>query len=255
MITKSHKIIHKQGFDTFYKVRVLNYDERTFNKKEEINFFIKLLKYSICRLYIIFVILDPIGLVLADETIDRKLNFDPLTSAINLEFIKKNCPHDIIGLLHQTDFYTNLISSFSDKEEMNDDVYNVVREHYFNLETLDNIEKQKHLLSICEQFIFYVLKSGLKVSNFHIGGIDILPYWTSEPSNYNRSSFDMNEFDKYISSGAFNNAYNNVFISRVKVFNELFFLEHNEKFSKIQIELLQAIVNELNKQYNELRKR
>lgn len=152
--------------------------------------------------------------------------------------------------IHQTDFYKELLKEYEDKEEMNEDTYNVVREEFFNLEALDNIEKQKHLLNSYEQFILSILQTGLKVSNFHIGGISPFAYWTSVKCNYDRHSWSSNEFDCFKNGEPFNNRYKNVFISRINMFDDVLFLEHNEQFSEEQISMLQVFVNKLNEEYN-----
>lgn len=253
LIAKSHKIIHKQGFDTFYKVRSTNLDGIKFNKNDEIEHFVKLIKYSICRMYIMFIILDPIGLILADERINRKFNFNPITDSINLTFIEQNCSYKIIDLLHETSFYKDLVNAFCDNEEMNDDTYSVVREQFFNIETLDNI--QKNLINYQEQFILSILQAGFEVSNFHIGGITLLPYWTSIKSNYNRSGWSSDEYDKFAKCEAFNNTYIGVYISRIQMFDDTLYLEHNEMFNESQIELVQKIAQSLNEQYREIVRR
>ena len=64
LIKKSHKIIHKQGFDTFYHLRYRTPENYGFSQDEEIKFFIETLKYTIGIVLIIFIILEPISLAL-----------------------------------------------------------------------------------------------------------------------------------------------------------------------------------------------
>ncbi|MBE6534415.1 MAG: hypothetical protein E7678_05565, partial [Ruminococcaceae bacterium] len=233
LIKDSHKIIHKQGFDSFYKLRRFQAKEIGFSKENEIIFFDKLIRYSICRLYIFFIILDPIGLILADSELNKKLNFAPMTEPIHLDFISKNYSVDLIFLIRETDFYKELTESFADKEEMNPYVYDVIREQYFDVEHLDEINLQKHLLNYSEQFILYVLRMGLKVSEFHVGGISILPYWTSIQSNYDRCQWSSNEFDEYLNGDIKSNIpYHNVYLSFVIFCDEPLFLQHNELLSE-----------------------
>lgn len=253
LIKKSNKIIHKQGFDSFYKPRCCQSNELSFSKDTEIESFNKLLRYSICRLYIFFFILDPLGLVLADADLDKKLSFDPMTAPINLNFISENYSEDLICLIQQTNFYKELVEEFADKEEMNPYVYNVIREQYFDIEHLDEIDSQKHLLNNVEKFVLDVLKMGVKVSEFHSGGISISPYYTSIQSNYNRYQWSSNEFDEY-SNGPekFNIPYKNVFLSLVTIYDELLFLQHNEPLSVMKISQVTQLVEKNNLRYDEL---
>lgn len=239
LIKQSHKIIHKQGFDTFYLQRTFHAKEVNLDKDKEMDFFVKLIKYSIINIYLIFIILDPIGLVLSDNNMNMRLNFDPMAEPVNLDFIRENCSYDLIDMLHKTNFYIELVNDYSEKEEMNIDTYNVIRDYFFKLEALDNIEKQRHLLNPREQFILSILQTGIKISNFHIGGINVLPYWTSEKCNYDRCSWSCDEFDCFKTGQQFNNKYHNVFISRLEMFGEPLFLEHNRELSDKEIELLQ----------------
>lgn len=72
LINKSHKIIHKQGFDTFYVARL----QKNFAHEKDEKFFMEVLKYTIGTGIILFVILEPIALALADDAVNGKLNFD-----------------------------------------------------------------------------------------------------------------------------------------------------------------------------------
>lgn len=253
LIKDCHKIVHKQGFDSFYKQRIFNAKEFGFEKEKELALYDKLLRYSICRLYIFFVLLDPIGLILADRELDRKFNFDPMTEAINLGFIEENYPENLIFLIKGTDFYKKLKDSFDDKEEMNPYVYSVVREQYYNIDHLKEIEAQKHLLNYSQQFILCILIMGLKISEFHTGGISIFPYWTSIPSNYKRRHWNSNEFNEYLNSDIkFNIQYNGVYLSFVEMYDEPLFLQHNEPLSELEIISLTELAKKLTVQYKEL---
>jgi len=57
LINKCHKIIHKQGFDTFYVARL----QGNFAYEDDERFFMEVLKYTIGIGIILFVILEPIA--------------------------------------------------------------------------------------------------------------------------------------------------------------------------------------------------
>ena len=59
LIKKSHKIIHKQGFDTFYRNRIQ--DKRGFSRKEETKLFTDSLEYTIGIILIIFILIEPLS--------------------------------------------------------------------------------------------------------------------------------------------------------------------------------------------------
>lgn len=255
LIKQTHKIIHKQGLDTFYKIRAQYSDDIKFDKETELVLFNKLLSYSICHLYLIFIILDPIGLMLADEEFNRKLHFNPSTEAINLKYIKENYPTDLIDLLKTTDFYKRLQSEFGQNEEMNDAVYSLIRDSYFDLNALDMIEKQRHLLYCDTCFVFSILKLGLKVSNFYIGQISIIPdYWTSIKCNYTHTSWVLGEDDKFIFNEAkYNIPYHNVYLSEIPILDSgMLIMEHNNLFNEDEIRSLENFYTEQNAQHEKM---
>lgn len=255
LIKQTHKIIHKQGLDTFYKIRAQYSDDIKFDKETELVLFNKLLSYSICHLYLIFIILDPIGLMLADEEFNRKLHFNPSTEAINLKYIKENYPIDLIDLLKSTDFYKRLQSEFGQNEEMNDAVYSLVRDSYFDLNALDMIEEQRHLLYCDTCFVFNILKLGLKVSNFYIGQISIIPdYWTSIKCNYTHTSWVLGEDDKFIFNEAkYNIPYHNVYLSEIPILDSgILIMEHNNLFNEDEIRSLENFYIEQNEQHEKM---
>lgn len=104
LIKRSHKIIHKQGIDTFYEARARYCSDIKFNKKDELALFSKIIEFSICHLYLIYILLDPIGLILADEEHNRRFHYKVLTEPVNLDFLKNIFllvlfPHSILPIL------------------------------------------------------------------------------------------------------------------------------------------------------------
>ena len=69
LIKKSHKIIHKQGFDTFYQSRKPFAPNYGFIQDDEIQLFLETLKYTIGILLIVFIIAEPMSLALSDEAL------------------------------------------------------------------------------------------------------------------------------------------------------------------------------------------
>ena len=88
LIKKTHKIIHKQGFDTFYRLRNQIPDKFGFSQEEETKLFAESLKYTIGIILIIFIILEPLSLALSDEKVTLKLNFNFMTGPIDVKYFK-----------------------------------------------------------------------------------------------------------------------------------------------------------------------
>lgn len=143
LIKKTHKIIHKQGFDTFYKLRNQILNKYDFSQEEETKLFTESLKYTIGIVLIIFIILEPISLALSDEEVTLKLNFNFMTEPFDVNYFEENLGLDgIIDKIKSSEFYRDFVSNFADKEPMSPAVYSVIREEAWNVDALDEIEKQ-----------------------------------------------------------------------------------------------------------------
>ena len=105
---------------------------------------------------------------MADDFLDRKLNFAPITEPISINYLHAHFPMDFMTLIRTTEFYKSLKITFGNNEDMNDTVYSVIRESFFDLNNLDKIESQIGLLNNDRRsiFILRILQTGLKVSNF-----------------------------------------------------------------------------------------
>jgi hypothetical protein len=239
LIKKSNKIIHKQGFDTFYRVRTHFGDKHGYSQDDDVNFFVETLKYTIGISLILFIILDPISLALADENITYKLNFNFITDPIDVDYFKNFLGQvDVIAKIQTSNYYQNFIAQFSDKENMSPAVYSVIREEAWDLEALGEIEKQLALLSPLERFMFCILKCGIRVSKFYFSA-GVTWYFTTIDSNFN---FGGEEFQNYLKpENKFNQPCANVFMSVITMYDEPLYLEHNNMLTDDEIGMLKII--------------
>lgn len=249
LINKSHKIIHKQGFDTFYAERF----KKNFEHEEDEEFFLEVLKYTIGIGIILFVLLEPIALALADDEVNGKLNFDLMTEPIDCTYFEKFLGlNDIVDRLLKSNYYKDFAAQFEDREHMNIATYSVIREGVWDIDSLDDIEKQVHLLNSYQKYMFQILKLGIKVSNFYyMDGM----VWnlTTYKSVYQRNCFGSSEFGKYLKEGArFNQKCENVYISVVSMYDEKLFLEHNDVLTGNEIALLTELERQANEEYAKL---
>ncbi|MEA5015093.1 MAG: hypothetical protein VB099_11080 [Candidatus Limiplasma sp.] len=242
LIKVSHKIIHKQGFDTFYRLRNQTSDKCGFSQVEETRFFTESLKYTIGLVLIILMILDPISLALSDDDITMKLNFNFMTEPVDVNFFKKYLGmDDVIDRIMQSQFYKEFSSNFEEKETMSPAVYTVVREEAWDISALDEIEKQIDLLNAYERFMFYILKSGLQISNFYFY-YGASWYLTSIKCNYKRHTFGKSVFEQYLKpDDRFNQPCENIYISVILMYDEPLFLEHNESCTNDEIQILKEL--------------
>lgn len=241
LIIKIHKIIHKQGFDTFYQLRTpINRKITNYSQEDEIALFLETLKYTIGKLLILIVILDPMCLALADENVNGKINMNLMTEPIDTTFFENILGvSDIVSKIKSSNYYKDFVSYFEEKEEMLPATYSVIREQFWNIEKLNEIENQFHMLSTDEKFMFNILKSGIKASLFYYAG-GLGWYYTSNMSNLKEFSVNTIDFQNYTKSReAFNQKRKNVYISVIKQSKDDFlFIEHNMPFNKDEINKL-----------------
>jgi len=245
LIKASHKTIHKQGFDTFYTFRAIHYGpERFNNKNEETRCFLKFLKSCIGKALILFIVVEPLSLLLADEDLSAKLYFDPITDPIDADFFQKYLSADILAKIKGTRFFKDFSGYFADNEKMIPPVYDIVRNQFFDLESLDEIETQKHLLGRDAQIILLILQAKIKVCHIH-PDCSFFYYFTSISSNRLRKVMVPAEFAACRNrSEIFNESHHNIFRSIVKILDENWILEHNEALSEQDIIIIKAITKD-----------
>lgn len=244
LIKKSHKIIHKQGFDTFYQLRIpINKKITGFTQEKELELFLETLKYTIGKLHILLVLLDPMTLALSDENINCKIAMNLMTEPIDINFFSEVLGlTDIIDKLKSSNYYKDFVSYFEEKEVLLPSTYLVIRENYWDINALDEIEKQIHLLNIDEIFMFNILKNKLKINRFYMYD-GMLWYSTSNCSNIHDFSVNTLEFRNYTQQkNLFNQHRKNVYVSVIKKSKEdWLFIEHNDLFNKEDIKLLLSL--------------
>lgn len=124
---------------------------------------------------------------------------------------------------------------------MSPTVFSVVREEAWDVDALDEIEKQLNLLTPYERFMFRILKCGIGILNFYYShGWNW--YFTTIRCNYNRKSFGGEEFENYLkASNLFNQPCANVYMSVVMMYGEPLYIEHNDPLSEEEIQKLKDI--------------
>ena len=249
LINRCHKIIHKQGFDTFYATR----RQGESSIEEDKKLFVETLKYTIGIGIILFVIVEPLSLALADDEVNGKLNFDFMTEPIDCDYFENFLGlKDVVEKLLRTKYYKGFAAQFRDKEQMNMATYTVIRDGAWNISCLEQIEKQIHLLNAYEQYMFKILKLGIKVTNFYYqNGWGW--YITTNKSNYQNDYFDSSEFKVYINERMrFNQERKNVYISVVSMYSEKLCIEHNEKLTEEEINKLMVLEEQTDMEYRKL---
>lgn len=246
LIKKAHKIIHKQGFDAFYRLRNMVPDRYGFLQKDETEFFVQCLKYTIGKVLIIFIILEPLSLALSDalsdEKVSLKMHFNPMTEPIDVDYFKDYLGlDDIIAKIKCSKFYKDFTSYFAKQEPMSPAVFSVVREEAWDISALDEIGKQLYMLNSYEIFMFSILKCGIRITHFYFNE-GLSWYFTSIKSNFDRHTYGRSEFEKYLKpDNRFNQPCENIFMSVVVMYDEPLFMEHNAILTNEEIQILKVL--------------
>ncbi len=252
LIKKSHKIIHKQGFDTFYTTRQHLAYSKKFDLATEVSFFVEVLKHTIGMSIILYITVDPLSLILTDPELSIRFNFDPMVEAADIDFFHTYLGEDIVPKIKETNFYVEFSSFFAEKEAMLPAVFDVVRNQFFDIDALSDIRSQVHLISMYEAIILEMLSNGLKLSIVN-PGCSLFGYCTSIQSNYHKHEWSSSESQQYLESEeVFNQPYHNIFRSIISGIDDNWILDHNEPLTDEEIAIAKSIFNLFKRAYQEL---
>ena len=246
LLKNANKYIHKQGFDTFYVYSNLSAPA---DKEKRTELFLSFLKYAIGMMLIMNIALDPLSLALSDSEVDSHIAFDPMTEPIPVRIFEKYLSLEIIEKIKTTNHYTSLKEYFLAMEELNEATYAVLRYSYFNVEELDEIEKQINQLDLSQAVMFCILKSGIKATHFY-WDYGILGYSTSYEPKVHLREYNSNQFDDYLhGNGECNCPWKGMYISIFKVLDSYLIIQHDEPLTEIEISTLQFLVSAANQRY------
>lgn len=251
LMKKSHKIIHKQGFDTFYLIREHPAYGVKFVKEDEIALFSDFLTQTICMLIILYIIVDPISLVLSDEDLSVRFNFDPMAEPANVEYLQEHLGDDAVTKIKMTPYFVEFSKFFRKKEKMLPTTFDVIRNQAFDLDSLKEIQSQRHLLNFSEKLILDLLLENIRLTHIYPECF-LFGYFTSIQSNYQKMEWSSAEYEQYLAvPESFNLNYHTIFRSIIKGPENNWLLEHNEPLSNQEVEKVQEIFLRYNKMCNE----
>ena len=246
LLKKANKYIHKQGFETFYVYSNLS-DPADKEKRTEL--FLSFLKYAICMMLIMNIALDPLALALSDSEVDSHIAFDPITEPIPVRIFEKYLSLEIIEKIKTTNHYTALKEYFLAMEELNEATYAVLRYSHFNVDQLDEIEKQINQLDLSQAVMFCILKSGIKATHFY-WDYGILGYSTSYEPKVHLREHSSNQFDDYLhGDGECNCPWQGMYISVFKAIESYLIIQHDNQLTQDEISTIRLIVSAADQRY------
>lgn len=127
----------------------------------------------------------------------------------------------------------------------NQKVFFFVTNHEYIVSTkIKEILLQKHLLSKRDLISVLLVASNNKVVKVYCGN-GLLQYYTDRNTKRVKLSWSSEDFKRFSNSKKIiNQVYDEAYISILKVDNELYFIEHNEKFEQIEIKAINDFIIE-----------
>ncbi len=233
---KLNKYVHKQGFSTFYVSR-----NRWGNQNKDMKLFVAefevYLERCIGAIAIFRLAIDPLPILLNDENIYSRTG-DFITDGYSDKFIEKYIGTKYMDLYKKTEVYQDSYNSIISEESKNKFVLNVVKNQFIDKENIKEILKQKHLLSRNDLIAVLLCKFSKEIAKVYcISGLHW--YFSTTKTKKKRSSYHSRDFENFEKSEQnYNLKYDEVFISTLKLNDECYFIEHNEKFTENEIKEL-----------------
>jgi len=229
-------IVHKLGLNTFYSFLRANRNK----KAVDIERFTYYLETLIGTVAILRLTIDPIPVLLMDEEMNYRLP-DLLTEPYDTNFIMKYIGEKYIEDYKNTQLYKAFYDSLIKNEKYNEATANLVKCQYIDVENLDDILSQAHLLSFIDLVALSVAISSSKISRIHYGGLPW--YFTNTKSLRNNQIYDSRVIQSFASDkNCFNQAYDNVFMSFItnnKYSDFMLYIEHNSELTNEEIQLIE----------------
>ena len=231
--SKLNKYVHKQGLDKFYVSR-----NHTANSAESTDTFISEfehhLKSCIGAVAVFRLGIDPFPILLADEEMYHRTG-DLMTVPYSTEFVNKYIGSDTIEKYKETEVYKGYYQSIIGDEKKQDCVTHLVKHQFIDIDRIEDILKQKHLISEMDLYSILICKSSDKVAKVY--AMDgLLQYFTSRETVRTKMSWSSREFKEFNKLQKKENIpYDEAFISIIKIKAETYFIEHNEEFSNDEL--------------------
>lgn len=236
---KLNKYVHKQGFDKFYIHRNNSLGKKFDETKMLSDFEFSLIK-SIGAVAVFRLAIDPMPLLLNDKSIYKR-TVELMTEAYSDSFLEKYIGLKHINAYKETDLYTGQYEYFIQNQEMSPAVTDLVKDDYVDRTKIDEIIKQKHLLSAHELVAVALFSFSKKIAQIYcLGGF--LFYFSDTKTTRSTSDFSSEDFKVFENDPEkFNKKYGEAYLSCITKWNEEYYIELITEFNKEEMEILKEI--------------
>ena len=236
---KLNKYVHKQGLDKFYVARN-NSLHKEKKQAKLISDFTEFLIKSMGAVAVFRLAIDPFPLLLADESVYARTG-QLMTEGYSEQFIEKYIGLENIAAYKETELYQSHYNSIIQDEEMIPSVLDVVKHNYIDKSKIDEIISQKHLLSLYDTVAVAIVSFSDKVAKVYcMGGWHW--YFCNTQTVRTSQRWGSDDFDIFKNEDIkFNVPYGEAYLSHLKIWDEDFYIEHNNAFREIEIKQLDDI--------------
>ncbi len=234
---KLNKYVHKQGFDKFYIHRRNSFrsglNENTLAKDFEL-----FLKKSIGAIGVFRLTIDPIPLLLNDEAIYKRTT-QLMTDSFSDDFLEKYIGLNHIQAYKETELFKSHYEYFIQNEEMSNAVTMLVKDDFYDRKNYDEVYNQKHLLGQHELAAFTLFSFSTKIAQIHCYKGLLFFFSDVKSNNYDKTGFSSEDFNIFDNNQEkFNRQYEKALLSNLKIYDEEYYIEHNEPFSEEEIDFM-----------------
>jgi hypothetical protein len=237
--TKLHKFVHKQGLDKFYVSR--NHPLNSSKSRESfIKEFEGYLKTCIGAIAVFRLGIDPLPILLNDEEIYHRTG-DLMTCAYTKEFIEMYIGNEVVESYKKTEIYQGHYDYFFSQVKQHACVTDVRKDNYIDIDKIDEILSQRHLLSNSDIFAVLLCKASDKIAKVYTS-YGLIQYFTNRNTVRKNMSWNSRDFQKFKKCKPSSNIpYDEAFVTHVLLNKESFFIEHNELFDNEEIDIIKSI--------------
>jgi len=174
-----------------------------------------------------------------------KIHEDFATGSIDVDLAKKCLGDKEFGTIKKLDIYKDTFETFNARTPVNSCTLCVTQKNFFHMEQLDHIWKDKGVLCGCAFQIIRILKSGIAARKFMSSSFDSFYYTSIVPENKRFDLCVSSDFEPYISiADNYNISHGKRYISKVVLYGEMWFIEHDKFLNEEQIEFIKNMGSE-----------
>lgn len=238
-----NKFVHKQG-EKFLYVSCNHPFAQPSKLEMAVTEFEKYVSQIISILAIMRLAIDPFPILLTDEEMYHRV-FHGLSEGYSEEFINLYIGQNNLAAYKTTDIYTSIYNSFINNEKRLDCVTDIVMHQYIDVNKLDEIFSQIHLLKHDAVISVLLISLNDKICNIFLSDSFL---WYSSNRQSNKKTFPSNsrEIAGFIQqSQQYNLEYKGYFISKFKIQEKFYLAQHDERLTLEEINYIETTIKNI----------